>query len=625
MLQKLNERIQGVVAWVVIILIAVTFTLFGVDYYMQSHQASDAEVEVNGQPISKQTFELSYRRARQQRDPSQLNAASEQALKQKVLTDLITNEVSIQAAQKAGFYINSELANTAILGIPQFQEDGHFSAIRYQQALSGAMFTAESFQKEVTQGMLLNQQRFAFMGSVFVLPEELKRFVKLSMQTRDYSYLVIPASSFLSGNNVTEEEISKYYAANPREFLSPEKVSIDFVRLSAQQLKAQVNVSEQDVKRYYDENKSNYLTPAQWKVAHILFAVPDDASEETESQIKQKAEDTYALLQKDPGQFNTLLKTKTDDKLSISTEGVLPWLVAGQSGFDKTLATLSKAGEIAPPVKSPHGYEIFKLVEYKPAVQKSLTDVESSIKEQLVADAAQTHYAKALEQLSDLSYQSPDSLSPVADALKLQVEQTGPFSREGGDTDLTRNKQLINAAFSPDVLELGNNSEAVQLDNDTVIVLRVNKHLLATEKPLNLVKDEISKKLALQNAEKRAKAFGTEWLSSKDKNQQQKLLQDQKLQWHEVSNAARESDKTDTATNELAFTIPRVESSEGMRNSNGDYVIVRLTKINDGQVETLNKEQLANLTQQIESNYGVMDYDLYINNLVAKAKIDNEK
>lgn len=50
MLQKLNEHIQGVVAWLVIILIAITFTLFGVDYYFQSRQISDAKVIVNDRP-----------------------------------------------------------------------------------------------------------------------------------------------------------------------------------------------------------------------------------------------------------------------------------------------------------------------------------------------------------------------------------------------------------------------------------------------------------------------------------------------------------------------------------------------------------------------------------------------
>jgi peptidyl-prolyl cis-trans isomerase D len=36
----------------------------------------------------------------------------------------------------------------------------------------------------------------------------------------------------------------------------------------------------------------------------------------------------------------------------------------------------------------------------------------------------------------------------------------------------------------------------------------------------------------------------------------------------------------------------------------------------------LDKEQQASLVQQIEASYGVMDYDLYINSLVAAAKID---
>ena len=177
MLQKLNDRIQGVVAWVVIILIAITFTLFGLDYYMQSRHESTAQVEVNGQPITRQAFESNYRRTRQQRDPSLMTAASDIQLKQQVLDEMIVNSVSMQSARTNGFEVNPAQANAAILGIPQFQQDGHFSADRYQQALNGAFFTPDSFQKEVRQGMLLNQQRFALIGTSFVLPNELNQFV----------------------------------------------------------------------------------------------------------------------------------------------------------------------------------------------------------------------------------------------------------------------------------------------------------------------------------------------------------------------------------------------------------------------------------------------------------------
>ncbi|ASQ46813.1 SurA N-terminal domain-containing protein [Legionella clemsonensis] len=623
MLQKLNERIQGLVAWIVIILIAVTFTLFGVDYYMQSHQVSNGVVEVNGQSISAQAFEVNYRRARQQRDAAQMTAATEKALKKEVLEDMILNEVSVQAARANGFEVSVEQANAAILSIPQFQEDGHFSAERYQQALSGAMFTPESFQKEVRQGMLLNQQRFAFIGSAFALPNEIKRFVKLYMQTRDYEYLQIPISLFMKNIQVSDEAINTYYQKHQNEFIAPEKVSIEYVRLSMQQLRDHIKISDDELKRYYDENQSSFLTPAQWQVAQILFAVPEDASSEAEEQIKQKADEAYQYLQNNPAQFEEWARTKSDDKLAAMNNGVLPWMVAGHSEFDKALAGLTTKDQISPPIKSSHGYVIFKLLNYKPATVRPLEEVQAEIKEQLMGELAQAKYAQALEQLSDLSYQSPDSLQPVAETLKLTIEKTPPFSRRGGNEELTRNKDVVNAAFSHDVLELGNNSEPIQLDNDSVVVLRVNQHFPAAQKPLAEVKGYIAKKLATRNAEQLAKKLGTTLLSTKaDTEAQEKLLQANQLQWHQVEQATRDTDKADAAVNDLAFSLARTNSQTGRSVKNGDFVIVRLKKISNGQFKLLDKEQQASIAQQIESSYGVMDYDLYVNSLLSKATID---
>src|SRR3990167_2181929 len=105
MLQKLNERIQGIVAWIVIILIAITFTLFGVDYYMQSRQVSDVEVTVNGEAVPKQTYEINYRRIRQQQEYDQATAPNDNALKKQVLEDMIVNLMTVQSARKEGFLV----------------------------------------------------------------------------------------------------------------------------------------------------------------------------------------------------------------------------------------------------------------------------------------------------------------------------------------------------------------------------------------------------------------------------------------------------------------------------------------------------------------------------------------
>ena len=622
MLQKLNERIQGVVAWVVIILVAITFTLFGIDYYIQSRHETSLQIEVNGKPITKQAFEVNYRRIRQTRDPSLMTAALEAQLRQQVMDEMVMNAVSVQAATQAGFAVNPTQANAAILSIPQFQQDGQFSTDKYQQAISGALYTPETFQKEVRQGMLLNQQRFTFIGTSFALPNEIKQFVKLYMQKRDYNYLQINAAQFVKGVTVTSEEIKDYYKTHQKEFMTPEKISIDFIHLTMSDIKKKINITDRQVKKYYNENNSNFYAPAQWKVAHILFAVPADATILEKERVKKRAEEAYATLEKDPAQFDNLVKTISDDKISAMKSGALPWIVAGQSKFDKTFVNLKNSGDISEPVLSEHGFEIFKLLASKESKIKPLSDVKQDIQEQLLIDMAQTEYAQALEKLSDLTYQTPDSLKPVAKALKLNIEESELFSRKGGNTDLTKSKLVINAAFSHDVLTLGNNSETVQLNNDGVVVVRVNKHIPAAQTSLEEIKSIIEKNIALDKARTEAKRLGEELTSSmNDVTKYNELLTTNKLVWHPIVDAARDTDLTQVAINDLAFNIASTGSEKGLSLENGDYVIVNLKKINDDNLDLLDKEQVASITQQIESSYGMMDYDLYISGLMNKATI----
>lgn len=625
MLQKLNERIQGAVAWVVIVLIAITFVLFGVDYYMQSHQASDVEVTVNDEPITKQAFELQYRRAKHALDSEDASGNQEQNIKKKVLDDLISNKLAVQAARQSGFFVAGQQAKQAILHIPQFQEDGHFSLARYQQALSGAMFTPESFQQEVQQGMLLNQQRFSYMGSEFALASEVDHYVNLFMQTRDYQYLVVSHAAFKNGIKLDKAALEAYYNAHKNEYVLPEQVKLQFVELSLKQVKQTIHIDKAAAQTYYQENPESFMEPAQWRVAHILL--PLETPESSDKSGQEFASDITKELRKNPKKFDEYVNTYSLDKLSVAKHGELPWIVAGSTPYDKILSTLEQVGDISKPFKTEQGFEIFRLIEQKNSRLKPFAEVQNDIQKQLVREQLEAKYAEMSERLADLSYQTPDTLEPVAKDLGLELQQTDWLSRRYSvnqdKNDIRNNKAVRQAAFSHDVLDLANNSEPIQLDDDKVVVIRVLNHQERKQQALSVVEDKVRRQLIGQKEKEAARALGIAIIAQQDNPKAlDSLMKLHALNWVTAQKAERDTDSPDADINRFAFGLRLDGKIQGSQLQNGDFILVKLVAVHPGKVKELDPEQRAGLVQQIEASYGVMDYDLFINQLLLQAKIE---
>jgi len=631
MLQKLNEKIQGLVAWVIVFLVGVTFVFLGMDYYFQSKRDGGMVAEVNGEAIRKHDFDLQYRRLTQLKDPLQWNAMQESQLKAQVLNDLILNSLSIQSAKLNGFSVSPYQANSAILNIPQFQSEGHFSSMKYARALNGALFTHESFQREVQQGMLLNQQRFAFIGTAFALPHEIEHFVQLYMQTRDYDYTRIPALKFVDNASIKESEIKSYYNKHQDVFLSPEMISIKYIKLSLADIKEKVQISKPSILEYYKDHPTQFMLPAQWDLDNLVIAVPKDSTQALQAKALKYVQDLENKFIQQPEAFEAYTQKAhqpgfVENGLSIQAQ-VLPTILAGQTNLDADLVNLTKPGMISKPVRTERGYEIFKCRAYQSSRFRPFNMVEHDIADLLQNEKAQIIFNKTMEKLSELSFEHPDSLDKIAKKLNLTIQESGLFNRRGGDDTLTQNKAIVRAAFSADVLRFSNNSEPIQLDHDNVIVLRLNQHIPASKQALVDVKLLIAKKLAKKQAEAEARQMGEMLVAYRrfpDKSQQQFMVAPD-LVWKHVNNAARDAADVPAGVNELAFSLPSVGSRSGRTLVGGDYVVVELKQVNPGNMALLDPEQVASITQEIEANYGMMDYDLYIHHLMAQAKIEKNK
>jgi peptidyl-prolyl cis-trans isomerase D len=627
MLQKLNEKIQGLVAWIIVLLVVFTFAIFGLDYYMQSRRGGLSVAEVNGDPINKHEFDLQFRRLTQLQDPTHWSAMRENQLKAQVLNDLILNSLSLQTAKLNGFAVTANQANAAILSIPQFQLDGRFSSMKYAQALNGALFTPESFQREVEQGMLLNQQRFAFIGTAFALPHEIEQFVKLYMQTRDYDYTRIPALKLVDRANVKESEIQSFYNKHQDVFLSPEQVSVHYVKLSLNDLKDKVSISAKETHDYYNDHQTQFMLPAQWDLEHIVIGIPEKASQETQAKALSYAEKLAEKFKKHPKAFtNYMKKVNAGEKVEQGfhmSAGQLPTIQAGQTNLDTYLVNLTHPGMISGAIRTARGYEILRCRNYQSSKFRTYDSAMKDIQQQLIQQKAQNLFNKTMDKLSELSFEHPDSLDKIAKKLNLKVEDTALFTRRGGNDSITQNKSVIRAAFSSDVLKYSNNSEPLQLDHDNVIVLRLHQHVPASKQALVDVKLLIAKKLAKKKAEAEARQMGEMLVAYRKFPEKSKHQIDvaPHLAWNKIQSASRDAADVPAGVNELAFSLPAVGNRSGRTLIGGDYVVVELKQIHPGDMSLLDPEQVASITQQIEANYGMMDYDLYVHQMMQKAKI----
>ena len=107
---------------------------------------------------------------------------------------------------------------------------------------------------------------------------------------------------------------------------------------------------------------------------------------------------------------------------------------------------------------------------------------------------AENRFYEISQNLANIAYEHPDSLEPVAKALSAPIQESGWFSRKGGE-GIAANPKVIGGAFAEDLLKRGLNSEPIELEHGHVAVIRVKGHRDATPRSLEEARDEIVKAL----------------------------------------------------------------------------------------------------------------------------------
>jgi len=621
MLQNIRDNSQGWIAKTIIGVIIALMALTGFDAIFRATSHSQDAAKVNGEEISQnelaQAVDMQRRQLAQQLgkdfDPAMLN---DQMLREAALKGLIDRKLLLQGAADAKFGFSEAALDQQILLTPEFQVDGKFSADRFDQVVRQLGYTRMQFRQMLGQEMLIGQVRAGIAGSAFITDAQVDAFARLEKQTRDFATLTLPADP--SNVKVTDDEIKAHYDEHAKEFLSPEQVVLDYIELKKSSFFDKVSVKDEDLQAAYQKEIANLAE--QRRAAHILIEVNDKM---TDAQAKAKVEEIQQRLSKGED-FAALAKELSQDPGSSAKGGDLGYAGKGvyDPAFEDALYALNK-DQVSAPVRSQFGWHLIKLL----GVEAPSVPTFASLKEKLTTDLksalVEQKFVEATKQLEDTAFESSDLAQPAQD-LGLKVQTTAPFGREGGE-GLTANRAVIQAAFSPEVLEEGSNSSALELDPETVLVVRSKEHRQPEQLPLEAVSSAIRAQLTKEHASEAVKTKGQALLAGLRDGKTPLAAKQEGQSWKVVEAATRSQEGVDPQVLQALFRMPKPEGKDkpgygSLTAADGSFVIVRLNGVNQATPPT--DEEKAQYRRFLASREGQQDFAAYRAQLQSTAKIE---
>lgn len=620
MLQNIRDNSQGWIAKTIIGVVVALMALTGFDAIFKATTHRNDAAKVNGEEISQnelsQAVDMQRRQLMQQLGKDfDASLLDEKMLREAALKGLIDRKLLLQGAENSKFAFSEAALDQVILQTPEFSVDGKFSSERFDQVIRQLGYGRLQFRQMLAQEMLIGQLRAGLAGSGFVTDAQVLAFARLEKQTRDFASLNVKVDP--AAVKLTDDEVKAYYDEHAKEFMTPDQVVIDYLELKKASFFDQVSVKDEDLQAQYQKETANLSE--QRRAAHILIEVNDKVNE---AQAKAKIDEVQQRLAKGES-FEALAKEFSQDPGSAANGGDLGYAGPGVYDpiFEKALYALNK-DQVSAPVRTDFGWHLIKLLGVEAPQVPSFASLKDKLTKELKTQQVEQRFVEATKQLEDSSFEASDLAQP-AQELKLTVHTSAPFGREGGE-GVAANRAVVTAAFSPEVLDEGANSTAIELDPETVVVLRAKEHRKPEQLPLESVAKSIRVQLAKEHASADAKTKAEALIASlrDGKTPLNKAVDGQN--WKVVAAATRGQEGVDPAVLQALFRMPKPEVKDkptfsSVTLADGSLVIVRLDGVNEAAAPS--EEEKAQYRRFLASRVGQQDFAAYRKQLESQADI----
>ena len=620
MLQLIRDNATGWIAWGIVILISVPFALWGIHQYV-TPDSSVAVATVEDAEIGYYDFQRLYARRRQQLQSilgaGLIDTTEDNRLRRDVLDGMIDSEVLIRSGMTAGMRVGDEQLAGTIQTQGVFQSGDGFSQDAYESWLRSQGYSPGGFEEDLRRSLLEQQIALGVSRSDFISAGGLRDAVRIRLQKRTFSLLTIPAADFESPEPA-ESEIAAQFEQHRSEYTASERLRLRYLEISMDEIASDIKADDEELRALFEAEPERFVTPEKREVSHILISVPSDAGADIAEQARERLvalKDRIAAGES----FEDLARANSEDPGSAAGGGALGFIERGimVPAFEETAFALAPY-QVSDPVRSSFGWHLIKVTSVQGSRGATFKEVRDQVLVQYQSREAERIYAERAETLANVTYENPESLEIGARELGLSIRETSPVTRDGqSDDPIASQPAVVAAAFSSEVLDDGNNSEPIEFEPGRIVVVRAFDH----EPPRALDFDEARVDIvaALRADARRAAVAGRgrELLAGfRSGRSPDAVATDIGLEWSRFESVGRTGGGLSERLLAVAFRMPRPDTGsaqfDGVVDDAGDYVIVSLSRVDDGDISSLSEDERRSLRQALEADIGRTMFDAFV-------------
>ena len=610
---------------ILFLLIIPSFVLLGLEGYSRFNDKGAVVAKVNGNKINQTDWDAAHKREVDRIRASMPNIDAKlfdsAEAKYATLERLVRDQVALVAAQKFLFSAEDSRArkfrsNPAFASLRS--NDGKIDKERFNQFAASIGMTPEMFELQMRVEIANLQVIQAVLDSAYATPTQTQTAMNAFMQRREVQILNFPAADYLGKITVSDADLQAYYNKNKDKYQSSESADIEYIVLDIESLRQSITLNEQDLKSYYEQNLQRLSSKEERRASHILITASKDSPEAEKKTARAKAEELLKLVKAKPASFADVARKNSQDPGSAVKGGDLDFFGRGAmvKAFEDAAFSM-KTSDISDLVESEFGYHIIQLTDIKAAKAQSFESMRPSLEADLRKQQAQRKYAELAETFSNTVYEQSDSLKPVADKLKLNIQKANQVARQPTQArSVLSHPGLLQAIFSEASLQKQRNTEAIEVAPSTLVSARVVKHQPAATLPLAEVKEFVKRALTQEKAAELAKAQGEQRLTALNASTGADNLPNAIVISREKTQ--RQLPKVIDAV--LRADPNKLPSVSGVDLGVQGFAVVRVTKILPPEAE--NKELMVQAQQQFTQLWGTAETQAYIAQLKTKLKAE---